>query len=254
MSAAPGAGGVSANAIAAYSDSWDSYRANGAPPDSGSPYALAKWAFNNAWIVAGQKASQSIALFQQAQDGAAAPVVTPAAFSFTPSVVEPLVNIPQQAEGASLSRFYEMSTAVINQLADLYSGWLVEYAPDDTPWLVQTQEWLTKALTTGGTGINPSIEAQIWARDRSRILREAERAEEEVISSWAARRYPLPPGAAAWQLANIRKDASDKIANASRDVAIKQAEIEVANAKFAVESAIKLYGVYSGAASDYCGQ
>ena len=239
------------NACEVYIDALNNFNAVGEPPPSGNPYQLAAWAFNNAWHVAGQKSAQSMGLFQQAQDAASAPTATPAVFSFTPNVVEPIVNIPQQAEGASIARFYEMSAAIIAQLSGLYADWLTAYAPDDTQWLLQTQEWITKALTTGGTGMNPSVEAQIWARDRSRILKETERAEEEVLTTWAARRYPLPPGAAAWQMQQVRKDAADKIAAASRDVAIKQAEIEIANVRLAVGEAIKLYGAYSGAAGDY---
>lgn len=114
------------------------------------------------------------------------------------NVVEPLVNIPQQAEGASVAKFYEMSTAVINQLAGLFEGYITKYLPDESDYL-KAQRKLYEMLTDGGSGINPLVEDQIWQRDQQRILNDAMRAEEENMAVWAARRYPMPPGAAMYQ-------------------------------------------------------
>lgn len=220
--------------------------------EGSGPYALTTWAFENAWNVAQAKSDTSDALFQQALTaGGSAPTMTPAALAFSPSVVEPLVNIPQQAEGASLAKFHELSGAVIDQLAGLFSGYIERYFPNETPYLTKAQDWLVKALTTGGTGINAHVEDQIWQRDRARVLKDAARAEEEVITAWAGRGYPLPPGAAAYQVLQVRQDAQDKIAQASRDVAIKQAELEVENVKFAVQQSIDLYTKAMSAAADY---
>lgn len=221
-------------------------------PVSSSPYDMALWAFENAWNVAQSKSMISDDLFNQALTaGGNAPTVAPAVFTFIPDLVAPNVNIPSQAEGASLATFYELSAAVITQLANLFDGYIAQYFPNDTPYLQDAEAWLSKALTTGGTGIAPSIEAQIWDRDRARILKEAQRLEDETLLTWSARRYPIPPGAATYQVLQVRKDASDKIAAASRDVAIKQAELEIANVRFAVENAIKLYGTAMGAATEY---
>lgn len=222
------------------------------PPNSGNPYLLSAWAFKNAWEVANNKSQQSDAWFNQAvtaEGGPPSMAATP--FSFTMSATPPDVFIPYMAEGASVAKFYEMSTLVINQLADLYDGYMAKYFPDDTAYLQAAEQWITNTLTNGGTGMHPHVEAQIWERDRSRILKEADKMEQEVLATWAARRYPLPPGAAAAHLLQVRKDAGDKIAQASRDVAIKQAEIEIENIRFAVESATKLYSAAAAAAGDY---
>lgn len=220
--------------------------------EGAGPYALTQWAFNNAWSVAQDKSATSDTLFKQALTaGGRAPTVSPAALGFDLTAIEPLVNIPQQAEGASLAKFHELSGAVIDQLAGLFRGYITTYFPDETPYLTKAQEWIVKALTTGGTGMSAQVEAQIWERDRARILKDAARAEDEALTVWAARGYPLPPGAAAHTVRLIQQDAQDKIAQASRDVAIKQAELEVENVKFAVQQAIGLYGAAMQAATEY---
>jgi hypothetical protein len=222
------------------------------PPSDGNPRLLAAWAFNNAWNVSQQKAAQSDAYFNQAITAEGGPArMTPTPFSFTPNVDEPDVYIPYMAEGASVAKFYEMSTMVINQLADLYAGYMAKYFPDEVNYLLKSQEWIYNTLTNGGTGMNPHVEAQIWERDRSRVLKEADRDDEEALVQWAAKRYPMPPGAAIYQSLMIRKAAGDKIAESSRAVAIKQAEIEIENVRFAVENSIKLYAAASAAAGDY---
>lgn len=113
----------------------------------------------------------------------------------------------------------------------------------------KAQRKIYEMLTTGGSGINPLVEDQIWQRDRQRILNDAMRAEEENMAVWAARRYPMPPGAAMYQSLQIRRDAADKIAESSRTLSIKQMEIEIENVKFAIEASIKLYAAAMSAAS-----
>lgn len=222
------------------------------PPEDGNPRLLAAWAFENAWKVAGRKAEQSTAWFDSAITADGGPAsMAPAPFGFTPSAPPPSVYIPYMAEGASIAKFTELSTAVINQLAGLYSSYMADYFPDECGYLTKAQQWICNTLTNGGTGMNQHVEAQIWERDRARILRDGERAEEEILATWAARRYALPPGAAAYQVLQVRKDTSDKLAESSRAVAIKQAEIEIENVRFAVENAIKLYGAAVAAAGDY---
>lgn len=223
-----------------------------APPSDGNPRLLTAWAFDNAWKQANNKANQSAYWFTNAVDADGGPAsMNPASFNFTPNAIPPSVYIPYMAEGASIAKFEELSTAVINQLSGLYEGYLLEHMPNQCGYLESAQQWICNTLTNGGTGINPHVEAQIWERERARVLKEGAKAEKEVIATWAARGYPLPPGAAAYQVLQIKKDTTDKIAESSRAVAIKQAEIEIENVRLAVSEAIKLYGVAIAAAGDY---
>lgn len=140
----------------------------------------------------------------------------------------------------------EIQTMIANGLTSFY----INYFPLGNE-LAAARAWIENAILNGGTGLNANIEAQIWERDRSRVLLDAARSVSEVAATWAARGYPMPPGAMFDQVGRIDQDARDKIAQASRDVAIKQAEIELDNVRFAIGKAIELRTSAIQAAGDY---
>ncbi|MEQ6307451.1 hypothetical protein ABN448_09575 [Delftia acidovorans] len=96
------------------------------------------------------------------------------------------------------------------------------------------------ARLQGGTGILPAVEQQIWDRARDRETALALAREQEVLRGAEALGFPLPSGALAGQLADARREIHDKLSGLSRDVAIKQAEMEQANVKDAVAQALQL--------------
>jgi hypothetical protein len=181
-----------------------------------------------------------------------APRMTAAELDFTlADDLEPDVFIPKVAEGASVELFNSLWQQVNDSILDKMEWFVARFFPNECPYLQRAQLWICKTLAEGGTGMNPQVEDMIWQRDRARVLKDAARQEEEVINSYAARGFPLPPGAMAAALDRVRADSYDKIAQASRDVAIKQAEIEIENVRFAVEQAIKLYSSLMGALGDF---
>ena len=86
-------------------------------------------------------------------------------------------------------------------------------------------------MLAGEVGIPSPVEDQIWQRDRSRVLADVNRTRDEVMSTFAARGFPLPPGAAAHAVRLAQADANDKIAMQSRDVAIKHVDILIENSR-----------------------
>lgn len=216
-----------------------------------TPAEIVEQVFDETWTLANTKTTSSDTLFTKALNAVSTPSMDATDMSFDTDVVEPDVTIPKNAESASLAMFYELQNSVIAKLAALFKGYIDDYFPDESGYFESIQTWIADAVQNGGTGIKASVEAQIWARDRSRILKEAQRAEEEVLTSFASRRYPMPPGAAAHQIMMVRAQASDQIAAASRDVAIKQADMEIENVRFAVQQGIELYKSAMAAAGDY---
>jgi hypothetical protein len=101
------------------------------------------------------------------------------------------------------------------------------------------QDWIINVLTTGGA-MNPAIEEQYWQRDRDRLTREGSTKIDEVVTNWAARGFPLPPGAATGAVLAIQRTQLEQSAQSSREVAIKKFEIEVMLQQKAVELAIQL--------------
>jgi hypothetical protein len=152
---------------------------------------------------------------------------------------------------SDLEALYNNNVSALEELlVSSYSDYLATYFPAGT-YLSQAQSWIENVLSTGGTGVNPTVEAQLWERDRARVLQEAARMEEELLTTWAGRRFPLPPGALTYQVLQVRKDSSDKIAESSRNTAIKVYEIQVEQARFAVQQALALRQQAVQAAGEY---
>ena len=220
--------------------------------DRASPYVIVA----DAWQRAREMSDKYEAEIKQNFDAAmwagnASAKMAPASLSFDAEVAPPLVDIPFLAEGASTEMFNQWWDAMMDKLARLYAGYIDRYFPNECQYLQHAQRWICDAITKGGTGIRPAIEAQIWERDRARLLREGARAEQDLVRQFAARGFPLPPGALHAGMARIQDDMRDKTAQLSRDVAIKQAEMEAENVRFAVQQAISLYGVAMDAAKNY---
>jgi hypothetical protein len=222
------------------------------PDFEGGPAAVVSDVFNVAWDRAEAMSSQSRVGFNEALAiGGSGPSMNAASLSFDPAVVEPNVTIPQNADGASVAKFHELAEQVMDKLAGLFGGYITDYFPNECGYLEKAQQWICDTLTSGGTGINADVEDQIWQRDRARVLNEVSRANQEVIANFAARGFPIPPGAAAHQMQMQQIEGQNKIGQQSRDIAIKQVEIEIENVRFAVDKAISLYSAAMSAASDY---
>jgi hypothetical protein len=218
----------------------------------GTPAEVVSDVFNAAWDQASSKSATSSNFFSAAlSEGTVASSMAAADLGFIPSVIEPLVDIPTTAAGATVEKFEEYTDLVIDKLSGLFAGYLSTYFPDERAVLGEAEAWLTQALTTGGTGLAPAIEDQIWQRDRARLLAEASRISDELVAAFAARGFPLPPGALLHQQYLVQRDTQDKIAQSSREAAIKAAEMELDNIRFAVQQAVDLYKAAMANAADY---
>lgn len=96
------------------------------------------------------------------------------------------------------------------------------------------------ARIQGGTGLAPAVEQAIWDRARDRETQVALAKEQEVLRGSEALGFALPFGVLAAQLADARREYQDKLSGLSRDVAIKQAELEQANLQQATTLALQL--------------
>lgn len=135
---------------------------------------------------------------------------------------------------------YEFDNAYQKYL-DLMSSkiaeFMVSYFPNFNA-LAVAEQWLVDAIQNGGTGLVADVENAIWQRSRDKEHIEANRMEEEAIAAVAARGFALPTGALTARLQEVQQAAADKVSTHARDVAIKQAEIELSNTRFAVEQSL----------------
>lgn len=84
---------------------------------------------------------------------------------------------------------------------------------------------LLDGVQNGGTGLNATIETDIWNRQIERLSQQKDDDIEEVISLWAGRGFSMPAGMVAEQVTEVQKRFTDERSQASRDVAIEQARI-----------------------------
>jgi hypothetical protein len=95
---------------------------------------------------------------------------------------------------------------------------------------------------SGGTGLPAAVEQAIWDRARSRETQSALANEAEVMRTSEAMGFQLPSGVLAAQLREAQQAYYDKLSGLSRDVAIKQAELEQENLKQTIAAGMDLEG------------
>lgn len=176
-----------------------------------------------------------------------AQIATPSIDQSTTIPAAPTIPVydPNAIDNRYETYFHEISTFLNTQFVSFIST----YFPT-SGYITYAQTWIENVFNVGGTGFAPGIEDQIWQRDRSRLLLDSSRQQQESIATWANRGYPLPPGAANGALLRLQQDALDKVASSSRDRAIEAAKIEIDNLRFAVTNAIDLRMKSLGAAFD----
>lgn len=168
-----------------------------------------------------------------------------------PAVIEPPVNIPVNASGVDTALYGSTYDRIIQDLSDKFANFFTEFFPSDPALLESAQDWLAMAISQGGSGINATVEDQIWQRDRDRLTRAAASSSDEAVTEMAARGFPMPPGALNGRLMQIARERDSKIADQSRDRAIKTWEQEIENVKFAIGQVIDLRVRSIAAAGDY---
>jgi hypothetical protein len=166
-------------------------------------------------------------------------------------VREPNVAIPSRVDGIDTTVFDSMYAQIVEDLAGRFRDFLDDFFPDDQHLMPAVETWLKNAIENGGTGINANVERQIWQRDRDRISNESFSASDQAINQWAARGYPMPPGAAAATITAIARQRTEQVAAVSRDAAIKAFETEIENIRFAIAQAIDYRTKAIAAAADY---
>lgn len=99
--------------------------------------------------------------------------------------------------------------------------------------------------------LKPEIESAIWQRDRARVLVDVQRGRDDILATFAARGFPLPPGAAAHMMRLAEGDAQTKIAQQSRDIAIKHVDMLVENLRLGAERLVQIQQAGVSMLSDY---
>lgn len=105
--------------------------------------------------------------------------------------------------------------------------------------LEQLQAVIARRLK-GGTGLAPAVEQAIWDRGRSRETHIALAKSRELQRMADGAGFPLPTGALVVGLQQVNKEYYDQLSTLSRDVSIKQAEMEQENMRQSVAEGMQL--------------
>ena len=112
------------------------------------------------------------------------------------------------------------------------------------------KDTLKSRIENGGTGLSPAVEDAIWQREHEREELAMQDAMDKVADTWAAKGFSLPDGCLAEQFTQIHTEYMHRRLDRSRDIAIKQAELEQTNTLKAIEEAGKLEQALMAFATD----
>lgn len=169
---------------------------------------------------------------------------------------EPIELVPPPGELAfddpdEAAALFGAKNAELSAIVDRAFSKMIEIAFPDRVLFADALTWCSRAINEGGTGINHAVEAALWERGRARILKQADRDMASTQEKYARAGWPLPPGAMFHDVAMIRQDSRDKLAEQNRDIAIKSFEAELENVRFAITTTGDLFTKAMQAASDY---
>ena len=99
-----------------------------------------------------------------------------------------------------------------------------------------------EARLAGGTGLDSTVETAIWDRAREREAATAQAQVDEATLQDEALGFDFPTGALNARLEAVGQEYHNKVSGISRDIAIKQADLEQQNLRDAIPALQALYG------------
>lgn len=180
-----------------------------------------------------------------AAEGNSAIPVPPLSYSL--SAIEP--GVPNVEN--TITTYEAQRDFLVQFMVDKLAEFFTIYYPLNTDGYDEGMDWLINTITNGGTGINPAVEHQIWQRGRDRIIAEGSRADSQTMLQFAQRGFTLPSGAMTKLMQANRSEQLSKLQEQSRDVAIRQAEMEIENLRFAVDKVVSTRLQAIQTAADY---
>lgn len=186
--------------------------------------------------------------------------VTPGSFVIpAPPVIDTVVTVPNAPVAnygeipelipLSLPTFVAPAIDTFDAEVPLFSAatptGLVSWTePEYEAWIADQLKTVLQQMLAGGTGISPVVEAAIWDRDRARLDVAARSATEAARDDFAAAGFSLPGFSVISKIQAVRRENAEKVAQASRDIAIKQADLEQSNRQFAVKTGAELENMF----------
>lgn len=163
---------------------------------------------------------------------------------------DPEVDIPARADTEIDESLRDYLQTFETELTGVFSSFINTNFPRENSLISAAENWIRASLS-GGTGISVTVENALWERDRSRIAAEEAAALDEATDLWAARGFPIPPGALVSATVQIQQKAQEEAAKSSREAAIYMHKTANDNARAALDAAVRLRQIAVSAAGDY---
>lgn len=96
---------------------------------------------------------------------------------------------------------------------------------------------LLNDIENGGYGIEPADESALWERARQRAEEGARTEIDEIEAAYGARGFEFAPGVLVVASQRARRKAADLVAGANMEIAVKRADLFVANRQFVLSEA-----------------
>lgn len=221
-------------------------------PPGGSAYVYTVIAdvINATWDLAGTKQTEFATKIANATSGfldVTSPPSVTAGTASVPTITAPGVLIPASVDVSDIINSFDSKYAELVQLlADKFVAFRTAYFPDEQNAYVAAEDWMQAALADT-SGLPSAVRAQMLTDARDAVLTEAARATDEVVAAFAAKRFPLPPGASASAVLQIQGSAQAQMAEAARKVTAMSVE----QFRFLVKSALDLRQGAMAAAVEY---
>ena len=101
---------------------------------------------------------------------------------------------------------------------------------------------LTK-VNNGGTGLNATVEGNIWNRDVERLQQVLNDNIDDTLNRFAGRGFTLPPGVVAAEVQELQINHTNERAQQSRSVSIEQAKLADVNTRAFLEMGLTWEGL-----------
>lgn len=164
------------------------------------------------------------------------------------TIVEPTVDIPSTMSATDvMSVFDSKYLELVALLSEKFTTFRATHFPNEGTTYAAAEAWLAAAIANPNGGLPTAVAAQLLEDERSRVLTDAARATDAVLATFAARRFPLPPGAAASAALQIQQKGQAEIAAAGR----KLTALSIEQMKFAIEKAMGMRQMAMSAAVEY---
>lgn len=150
-------------------------------------------------------------------------------------VPEPAIAIPTSVTpGDVMSLFDQKYLELVALLVEKFTTFQSQFYPNDQAVYTQAETWVTAAMDNPNQAIPVAVAAQLLTDVKSKAYADAVVASDTVLATFAARGYPLPPGAAASAVLQVNQKAQNEISESSRKLMMEY----VTQMKFAVEKAL----------------